>query len=113
MKIVNLKTFRALPPNTVFAKYEPFVFSELEIKGETWGSDFLVASSLSSAIKCSGAGEFIELLERAEKTGESLAMDFESEGRDGCFEDNQLFAVWEEVDVVALIQRLKLCLPKS
>lgn len=113
MKIVNLKTFRALPPNTVFAKYQPCVFEELEIKGETWEHDFLVTSNLSSAIKCSGSGEFRELLDRAEKEGISLAMDFDTEGRDGCFEDDQLFAVWEEADVRALIERLKLCLPND
>lgn len=113
MKIVNLETFRKLPPNTLFAKYQPSVFEELEIKGETWEHDFLVTSSLSSAIKCSGTEEFIDLLDRAEKTGESLAMDFESEGRDGFFDKDQLFAVWEEADVLALIERLKRCLTKA
>lgn len=113
MKIVNLETFRKMPPNTLFAKYEPCVFEELEIKGETWEYDFLVSSSLSSAIKCSGSDEFSELLDRAEKTSESLAMDFETEGRDGCFDKDQLFAVWEEADVLALIERLKRCLPND
>jgi hypothetical protein len=113
MKIVNLETFRKMPPNTLFAKYEPCVFEELEIKGETWEHDFLVSSSISSAIQCSGSAEFSELLDRAEKTGESLAMDFESEGRDGCFEKDQLFAVWEDADVLALIERLKRCLPNE
>lgn len=113
MKIVNLKTFRALPENTIFAKYEPVVFGELEIKGETRGNDFLVTAGLSSAIKCSGSEEFIDLIERATQTGESLSMDFDSQGRDGCFDDNQMFAAWEEADVAALIERLKLCLSKS
>ena len=113
MKIVNLETFRKLPPNTLFAKYQPCVFEELEIKGETWEYDFLVSSNLSSAIKCSSSTEFVELLDRAEKTGESLEMDFDSEGRDGCFEKEQLFAVWEEADARALIERLKRCLPND
>lgn len=113
MKIVNLETFRKMPPNTLFAKYQPCVFEELEIKGETWEHDFLVSANLSSAIKCSGSAEFGELLDRAERTGESLVMDFESEGRDGCFEKDQLFAVWEEADVRALIERLKRCLPND
>lgn len=112
MKIVNLKTLRALPPNTVFSKYEPCVFGELGIKGETWEHDFLVTSSLSSAIESDSTEDFVDLLNQAEKTGESLAMDFNSEGRDGCFDDNQLFGVWEEADVRALIERLKLCLPR-
>lgn len=113
MKIVNLEAFRQMPSNTLFAKYEPCVFEELEIKGKTLEHDFLVTSSLSSAIKCSGWTHLGDLLDQAERTGESLAMDFETEGRDGCFEKDQLFAVWEEADVLALIERLKRCLPDT
>jgi hypothetical protein len=112
MKIVDLKTFRSLPNNTVFSKYEPCILGELKIKGKTWEVDF-VASSIADAIAQSGSVEFTDLLESAEHDGISLAMDFDSEMRDGCFEDKQLFAVWEETDVRKLIERLKLCLPKE
>jgi hypothetical protein len=37
-------------------------------------------------------------------------MDFEYEGRDGLFEEGQLFAVWEKADVASLIERLRRCL---
>jgi len=40
-----------------------------------------------------------------------LTMDFDSYGRDGLFDGDQLFAVWESNDVKALIERLTLCLP--
>ena len=112
MKIVNLKTFRELPSNTVFSKYQPCIFDEIQIKGETWEVDFL-AQSIHDAIKCSRSKEYGELLLRAEKTGESVAFDFDCQERDGLFEDEQLFAVWEEADVRALIERLKLCLPNE
>lgn len=102
-----------MPSNTLFSKYEPQVFGPLEIKGETWEHDFLVTNDLASAIEYENSDELCEKLERAEKTGESLAMDFESMGRDGCFEPKQLFAVWGEADILALIDRLKLCLPPS
>lgn len=113
MKIVNRETFMKMPRNTLFAKYQPSVFEEFAIKGETWNQDFLASASLSSAIDCSGSVEFVELLDHAEKTGESLLMDFESEGRDGCFDKDQLFAVFEEADVMALIERLNRCLPNE
>lgn len=33
-------------------------------------------------------------------------MDFDNEGRDGFFNREQLFAVWEPADVSALMERL-------
>ena len=98
-----------MPENTLYSKYEPCVFGELQIKGESWSCDFLTTSGLSSSVKCSGSDEFFELLERAKNTSESLAMDFDSEGRDGCFNKDQLFAVWENNDIESLIKRLNLC----
>jgi hypothetical protein len=110
MKIVNRATFLAMPANTLFSKYAPCYFEGLTIKGDTWGNDFLT-QQIADAIDSAGGGDFTNKLERAEELGESLAMDFDCMGRDGCFDDGQLFAVWEPDDVVALIERLKDCLP--
>lgn len=112
MKIVNRAQFLALPPNTLFSKYSPFVFGELEIKGETWGhcNDFL-SQQVAGAIACTGSQDFADMLEDAQELGVSLAMDFDCQGRDGCFDEDQLFAVWEAADVAALIERLTACLP--
>lgn len=110
MKIVDRKTFLSLPPETLFSKFRPCIFEEMCIKGETWGSDFLV-QQLADSIDCSGSGEFSDILFRAPISGESIPMDFESQGRDGCFNEDQLFAVWEPHDVEALIARLSRCLP--
>jgi hypothetical protein len=108
MKIVNRKTFTSLPANTLYSKYEPCFFGDLEIKGDTLDhcNDYCV-QRISDAIKCSGSEEFGNLLDDAERGGGSLAMDFDCESRDGLFEDDQLFAVWEKRDVIALIDRLK------
>jgi hypothetical protein len=43
MKIINLTEFRGMPQGTVFCKYDPCCFGELQIKGETWDSDFISA----------------------------------------------------------------------
>ena len=112
MKIVNLTTFRALPPNTVFSKYTPCAFEDLHIKGETWETDFLT-QSISDAIASTGTSDFMHQLDNAQQTGASVPMDFDNACRDGCFESDQLFAVWEPQDVAALITRLQECLPKS
>lgn len=105
MKIVNRETFLAMPEGTLFSKYHPCVFEDLCIKGETWDSDFQV-QQVVDAIECTGSGDFSNRLHRSEILGESLPMDFNCMGRDGCFDDDQLFAVWERADVEALIVRL-------
>ena len=110
MKIVNRREFLLLPPNTVFAKYEPCFFGDISIKGDSLVSnDFWSTDDIGSAIRCESTEELMELLDLSERKGESLKMDFECEGRDGLFEDEQLFAVWEDDDVLALIERLKAC----
>ena len=110
VRILNLEQFRAKPENTVFSKYEPYLFGELQIKGQTLEADFL-AQSINGAIESNDTGDFCDKLDRAQKTAEYLKMDFNCECRDGLFKKDQLFAVWEEADVRALIQRLQWCLP--
>lgn len=111
MKIVNRETFLAMPPETVFSKYEPCVFEELQIKGETCveGGDFFY-SHIVSALDTRNLDDVFEVIEQAEKNGECLSMDFESQGRDGLFDGKQLFAVWERSDIEGLIERLNKCL---
>ncbi len=111
MKIVNRKTFLAMPPGTVYAKYVPCVFEELCIKGDTLpnGNDWFY-QSIADSIKSSGSDEWAHLLDESEADGRELEMDFATEGRDGCFEDDQLFAIWSKADVAQLIGRLNECL---
>jgi hypothetical protein len=108
MKIVDRKTFLALPEGTVFSKYQPYIFGELQIKGSTLKSsgDFC-AYSITSAIDYDSSEDLFEKLDRMEKNGEAVPMDFDSGGRDGCFDLDQLFAVWDEQDVRKLIGRLE------
>ena len=53
---------------------------------------------------------FFDKLHDALENGTSLDMDFRCSGRDGCFEKDQLFAVWEKKDVEMLISRLQECI---
>lgn len=106
MKIVDLTTFRAMPAGTLFSKYAPCYFEALTIKGDTWEYDFLT-QQIADAITNTGSDNFCEQLDDAQATGGSLTMDFDCLGRDGCFDKDQLFAVWERPDVEALISRLQ------
>ena len=107
MKIVDRKTFLAIPGEVLFSKYSPCYFGPLEIRGDVWDhcNDFL-SQEIAGAIESTGSGEFSDKLDDAQNYGGSLAMDFDSCGRDGCFDEDQLFAVWEREDVLKLIERL-------
>lgn len=107
MKIVDRKTFIAMPANTLFSKYEPCFFGELEIKGESIGEIDFYVQQIVDAVDANNTEELDEILFDAEENKTSFKMDFSCEGRDGLFDDNQLFAVWERDDVIALIERLR------
>jgi len=92
------------------SKYEPCVFGDLSIKGDTIGEKDFLYQQIADAIKCNDSGEFADILFHAAKSGESFSLDFDCQGRDGSFNQNQLFAVFEEADVLALIDRLQRCL---
>lgn len=109
MRIVDRKTFLAMPANTVFSKYQRINFGSLMIKGKTIGQDFYL-QQIEDAIASRSDVEFFDLLENALATGHSLAMDFHAEGRDRLFDPEQMFAVWEPADVAALIARLQQCM---
>lgn len=111
MKIVDRKTFLSLPPDTLFSKFEPCVFGELSIKGETIGEDVdFYSQSIADSLDWDYFLDFMDICSRAKETGESIKMDFDSPSRDGLFEENQLFAIWETEDVKALILRLEKCI---
>ncbi len=105
MRIVNRTTFLSLPAGTLFSKYQPHCFDDLCIKGDTLGSDFYV-QQINDAVDCHDSSEFGDILDTSERTGESFALDLECESRDGMFDEEQLFAVWDESDVRNLIERL-------
>jgi len=110
MRIVNLEEFRALPSGTVFRKYTPQMFQcELSIKGETWPVDFLV-NYLTGNVECDKSEEEDVIFNNAEKDSKySIPLEFDSYGRDGSFDEEQLFGVYEQKDLDGLINALKEC----
>ena len=114
MRIMNRKDFLLLPENVVFSKFEPCFFRDLMIKGGTIlddagiGIDFY-AQQINDAVECDNSGMFADILFSAVETGSSFEMDFDCQGRDGMFEEKQLFAVWERKDILKLVKRLIEC----
>ena len=114
MKILTRDQFIKMPSGTLWSYYSPCVFRELNIKdsgNEECTPDF-VMSQLIGAVDVQSGDEFIEKCELMEK-GKSVSVDFKSTGREGLFDDKQLYAVYEDHDVTQLIDRLRLTLEKT
>jgi hypothetical protein len=109
MRIVNRTEFLALPAGTVFNKYSPHNFGPLSVKEDTLENDF-VYQDLNDPYP-SGANDCGEwdgaLTALAEDSGKTTALDYNYPGRDGLFDEGQLFAVYDSDDVKALIIRLQ------
>ena len=108
MRIVNLKTFRELPVGTIFQKYNPYCFDELSVKNKSLPHDFFY-EPITGCVDCNSSDDFVMQLTKAEN-GESIKMDFNIGQRDGCFEDDQLFAIYEMEDVFKLKDKINQCL---
>lgn len=107
MKIVDRKTFLALEGEVLYSKYQPCVFGELTIKGGNVGENDFCYQSIEDAIESMGDSDYFNQLSLALSEGQSLSMDFHCMGRDGLYDADQLFAVWEPKDVDLLIERLQ------
>lgn len=106
MKIVNLKKFRALPNGTVFSKYEPCVFRGLMIKVDICDSDFFY-QNLICEIGANDTYDFFDKCNDKMEQGESVDIYFDCTERDGLYDEDQLFAVYEKKDLDGLISRLQ------
>ena len=102
MYIANRKTFLEMPEGTVFAKYQPCIFGELMVKGETWSNDFLYQSF--GWIE-TDEEPFI-VLSKMEKSQVVRCPVDTSMRRDGLFDEDQLFAIYETEDIKAIINTL-------
>lgn len=95
MKLVNLQTFIELPAGTIYKKTSG---SELEIKGDWVSDDGRDWSSTEFAADCDhDTDTHIGLM-----LGESYPIRVEHYGRDGCFEDDVEFLIYEKWDLEQL-----------
>ncbi len=106
MRIVNRADFLAMSPGTVFSKYEPTSFERPAIKWETIGEDFVVQDLDPLFEGWETDLDRIETIDAMIAGKPSPPVDYDSAGRDGLFDRDQLFAVWSEGDHVALIEVL-------
>jgi hypothetical protein len=108
MKILTRKQFMEMPAGTVFSYYQPCFFNGLSIKDsspEKGYPDFSM-SDLIGSVEHGNSDEFSTKCDQME-LGESMPVDFEFSGREGLFDDELLYAVYEKEDVIKLINRLR------
>ena len=112
MRIVNLDEFLKLPADTLFHKYGSMCcFEGLAVKVDNIGDRDFLYNYLNGAIKSSSSEDLESKLEKAEgDSSVSLTLDFDNIERDGLFAEEQLFAVYEKVDILDLVTRLSKCL---
>ena len=97
MRIINRKEFMDMPEGTVFMKYEPHIFGSIYIKVGNVHDDFIF-DRLDDM-----DDEGYDLIDE----DKSFEFDLHYTGRDGMFNKEQLFCVYENKDVIQLIERLQ------
>ena len=110
MKIVDYKTFVSLPKGTLYRETEPCTFGELQIKQETIneGRDWFL-TRLDYIKESNSSDDFLECYKQMEN-GQSLNLDIYCKERDGMFDYDRKFLVYENKDVIKLIELLNKCI---
>lgn len=110
MRIVNREEFLDLPAGTVFCKYAPIYFGDMEIKGtrsnytNTVRDDYTTQLVMQTELI---GDEFNDFMLKGESVGKTFKLhDGDCYGRDGGFDTEQLFAVFEKEDVENVIAKL-------
>src|SRR5579859_2553998 len=103
MKIYSRTEFMKLPEGIIFSSGEPYAFSGLYIKGETWKVDFLESDLIN--IDSFSSNDNAEKMYDMETKGNSYPIN-KSYGREGLFDDNILYLVYEKEDLEYLIKVL-------
>lgn len=116
MKILNRVDFLKQPEGVLFAKYaKTGRFDGLCVKHDTMvgfdghAIDFRYQNCME--VLADGSEEWLNVIENAENKGASFWLDLECGSRDGLFDMDQLFVVFEQADLQALRDLLGTCIP--
>jgi hypothetical protein len=100
VRVVDRKTFLALPPGTAYCKGEPWCFEGLAFKGETCGTNDWWRLD-PAWVEGEDSGQCFDRLEEMRARGASYPMQA-SEARDGLFDAGAIFLVMERDDLLTL-----------
>lgn len=106
MKIYRRDEFMKLPAGTIFCKCSrPWAFEDLCVKGDTWqntaGENYEWIFTSIRDIDARDSGDACDRFDEMLEKGVSYPM-HDTYGRDGCFDPNDVFLVYEVEDLKRL-----------
>lgn len=104
MRVVDRKTFLTLPAGTIYCKGAPWAFDTICIKDDSLANDWIYLNPAWPSAHDSG--EAVELLETSIATGSSFPCE-DAFGRDGCFNEKDVFLIFEMEDLFSLKNRIE------
>jgi len=96
MRVLRCKDFLDLPAGTLYCKGAEWHFGDMQVKGETFDNDWFTRT-LNWPL-AQDTGEAINKLETSLNGGSGFSLE-DAESRDGCFDPDALFLVYEEKDL--------------
>lgn len=115
MRIVDRKTFLSLPKGSLYQKYKPAITGSINIKDDNSGDNdwFYQAIDGVTSINCDNTTDMFVALQNAVDKGSHFDLDLDCCSRDGCYEEDQLFMIWEKKDIQMLIDRLQVAVNEA
>jgi hypothetical protein len=110
MRVVNRKTFLSLPAGTIYCKGEPWAFDSICIKDDSLANDWIYLNPAWPSAHDSG--EAIDILDDSLKTGSSFPCE-DAYGRDGSFDEKEVFLIFEKADLETLRAYIDIALTRS
>lgn len=107
MRIYNRKNFLKLPDGTIFCKGARWCFDNLSIKGQSGDNDFFYVDLCN--INADETGQLVDRLEDSLENGNSYTINNQTM-RDGTFDEESIFLVYEKKDLELLIDIMKISL---
>lgn len=105
MQLVSRSKLMSLPNGIVYSKYEPFGdIVGLYKKEDTWSHDWIYQDLIKEL--GTDSTDFVQTVESIE-AGNKFELDLECTMRDGCFDDDQKYIVYDESDIRKLMAELQ------
>jgi len=102
MIIVSLEQFLKYPEGTIYSKYKPCLTDGLHVKADSLDTGDFVCMGLIDPV----AGDHWEACQKMEQ-GEHVPYEQDDYGRDGMFDDEQLFMVYDQTDTDTMMRILR------